>query len=375
MSRRTAALAAIVVCVLGALPLLALGMRPMSQQPYTDSAQYASAAVHLAEGDGYVVNTEEPYVIRPGGEGEVRPQYPPGYPVLLAGFELAGDIEWGPPLLAVALLVAVVTYAWRLGGAAAGMVCAVALCWSPFLIANARIYMADVTGALLCILVLLASSRCAHRATGLLAGAALAVRLTSITTLLVVLVLSPHRRKIAMWAAPPVLALMAFQWVAYGSPISTGYGGGEGLFWIDHLWSTGLDTDPDLYSHEALAWQVPQVGIPGDLGWPSPLLYAVVLLGGFWLFAPPLLPLAGVVDLWRRRSAGEAQLAIGVAAANVAVFLLYYHQAPRFMAPSALILVAHASVTVARWVQPGLDAGAEMDPAPTLVAPPAHVPR
>lgn len=334
----------VALCAMAALPLL-LGVRPMEQQPYTDSAQYRSAAIHLADGDGYVIDTSEPFIVREG-DGEVRPQYPPGYSLLLAGFEVAGGIEWGPPMLAVGLVVALVAYAWRLGGVAAAGVAAVALFWSPFLVAHSRIYMSDLSAALFVVLLLLAASYGRYRLAGLVAGVAVAVRFTAIGPLAALMLLAPRRKHVAAGAVGPLAGLAAFQWVAYGSPISTGYDSGRGLFRLEHLWSSQLSGDPDLYGHEVLSWQVPQLGLPADLGLPSPLLYAAILAGAFWLFGPPLLPLVGMVEMWRRRWTTDGRVAAGVIVASVAAYLPYYHQGPRFMASAGFILVAFAAAGI-----------------------------
>lgn len=319
----------------------------MEQQPYTDSAQYKSAAEHLVAGDGYVIDAADPYIVRQG-EGEIRPQYPPGYSLILAGFELVGNIRWAPPMLAVALLMTLVAYAWRLGGVTAGGVAAVALFWSPFLVAHSRIYMSDLSAALFCVLALLAVSFGRYRLAGLVAGAAVAIRFTALGPLTALLLLGPRRGRLALGAVGPLVALAVFQWVAYGSPLSTGYGSGEGYFRLEHLWRDDLAADPDLYGHEVLAWQVPQLGLPADLGLPSPVLYGAILAGVFWMFGPPLLPLVGVVELWRQRRTVNGRLAAGVAAASVVIYLPYFYQGPRFMAPAGLILLVFAAVAIGR---------------------------
>ncbi len=52
--------------------------RPLDQQPFPDSHEYADAARHLAAGDGYVTTVH--------GDGPRPPRYPPGFSLALVPF-------------------------------------------------------------------------------------------------------------------------------------------------------------------------------------------------------------------------------------------------------------------------------------------------
>jgi hypothetical protein len=84
-------------------------------------------------------------------------------------------------------------------------------------------------------------------------------------------------------------------------------------------------------------------------GLPNYLLYPAVLLGLFWVFAPPFFSLLGLWNYARDWSRPEARFALVLCVISLVFFCCYFYQGTRFMAAPASVLLAGGAAQVARW--------------------------
>jgi hypothetical protein len=164
--------------------------------------------------------------------------------------------------------------------------------------------------------------------------------------------LSSTKRRWLIVAILPILALGVFQFVSFGSPFKTGY----------HYWLSGVDTvDPsylmrtDLHSEEPLIlrdvlqgrlmeWMCPCSPGGPQASLPSLLFYPLVLLGVFWIFAPPLTTIPGLFYIWRNRRSSHCKFALYTLVFSLATYFFYFHQASRFMVVPATTLIVFSGV-------------------------------
>lgn len=356
------------VTLAAVIPLLLTPARPLEQQPFPDAAEYADAARQLAQGHGYVTyvhaGTPQP------------PRYPPGFSLALAPFASVGpypaNVQLGARFFAALYVVTTALCAAALGGARAALIAAVLVGLSPFARVSASLVLADAlaaAGAVLLLLCLRDPERPRSGLAGALAGALLLVRIPlGVTILALCLALPPRERaRAAAFAFPGVLALALYHWQSFGSPLRTGY-----EYW--GLTSTiGLPTFrlptfhwryaiaappigdgpwivPDLLGGALLAWVCPCPPGGAQSALPNLAFYLAVLLGLFWVFAPPLAPLPGLWALWRRRREPAAAFVLWTLLLSLALFVPYFYQGARFMAPAAtLLVVASAGALGGRW--------------------------
>lgn len=209
------------------------------------------------------------YRLSPGSDAIV-PVYPPGFPLLLAVFELIGGP--GLALFVIPLLAGVTvfcTYLLGVGlaGPAVGVAAAALLSTSPaFIHTLTHAPMADIPAMAWWVLALVLgfrSSRAAVLFSGLAAGAAILTR-PNLAPLAIIVALLPvsqtYRRRASLPAAAqtlllfsvgPIAAAAAVAWLNtlwYGSPATSGYGTLAGvLYRWEFLW-------PNLVRYSGWLW-------------------------------------------------------------------------------------------------------------------------
>ncbi len=328
---------------------------PLGQQPFPDSQEYADAANQLAQGKGYVTYVH--------GTNAQPPRYPPGYSVALLPFaKWAGKyptgVQLGAKTIVLALLVAVWGTAWLLGGpVAAGFAAGLAVT-SPFWSSMSRLILSDPLAAMLVVVSLAflavpATKRAAGA--GFLIGASVVVRLANVAALASLLIALPKRRWriTALVAALPFLvSLLVYQWATFGQPLRTGYNyylPGLQEFAPHYAWSDPLGRDGPNVTGDRLDGRLMSWACPCPKNGPmavveNAIFYPAVVLGLFWMYTPPLISLLGFVEIFKRRKSPAARYAAAVIATNVLLFVFYFHQAARFMAPVGALLIVFSAI-------------------------------
>jgi len=352
--------------VLASYELATVAYRPLAQQPEPDAQEYADSARNLAHGEGYSTTVRD---MPTHPSGRHPPRYPPGFPIALAPFALFGDfpanVQAGAKLIAVVYLLVMAMAALRLGGPLGALIAVVLVWMSPFASTSASLVMSDALGALLAVALLPLvdrRTRGAWVAAGGLAGFAIAVRLSAVAVLASLLLTLKGRARglAAAGAAPFLIGISLWQWMAFGAPWRTGYG-----YWLPGLetFSVGSLTRsgprdgpwviPDRFGHDTwldlICHPCPVGGAMASL--PSWIFYPLVLAGLFWVFAPPLVGVAGLAASWMRRREAAAKLTLWTSALTLAVQLPYFYQAARFMAAPASMLTVMAAIGIARSVE------------------------
>jgi 4-amino-4-deoxy-L-arabinose transferase-like glycosyltransferase len=265
-------------------------------------------------------------------------------------------------LFAVLLVVAVGIAAWRLGGALSSACAALILGLSPFPRSIGSVTMSDGLEALLavaCLALLVRPNRISTALAGVLSGWSVLVRLAGVLVVgAMALALAPRR---LMWvgvaaAAPFVVALLAYQAVAFGGPLTSGvsyYYPDLKEFSASYVAGSPSNNQgivPDQLHGAALRPLCHCASDNlrhGDV--PNVLLYGMMLAGGVWVFAPPLLPLIGAWELVRRRNTEAARYGLAVVLGTLVLYLPYYYQDVRFLAPAAAVLVVYSGVGIGRF--------------------------
>jgi Dolichyl-phosphate-mannose-protein mannosyltransferase len=206
--------------------------------------------------------TFSPLGYRPGQfPATIVPTYPPGLPLIMAGFIKA----FGPfgafvvvPLLGSLAIVATFLLGRRIGGAACGVLAAMLLMTSPVFLFQLRQPMSDVPVTawwLVATLLAATSTVPAVLGAGLAASAAIVTRpnLVPLAAVLGVFILvhsSPRfrtrLRNATIFAAgllPGCVVLALINRQLYGSALESGYGSTEELFSLEYL-STNLSSYP-----------------------------------------------------------------------------------------------------------------------------------
>jgi hypothetical protein len=359
---RLAAVVAAAVTAWAVVPVFTAAAVPFRSQPFPDSAEYADSAWELAHGHGYVTFFNE----RSGWFGHVArpPRYPFGTSAVLAPFAAFGsfpqDVQFGARVISAAYLVAVILAAWMLAGPWAASAAALLVGSSPFAQHEAVLILSDPLAALMTVLILIVLHVGGRRAIGIagaLAGALVCVRLLGIVALPAVFLAVPraHRLRVVICAAPFLAILGAYQWRTFGSPFLTGYS-----YWVPSLhtfdvrFTTHVTTNegpfviPDKLNGHLLDFLCP-CGLGGSMmKLPNLAFYPIVVAGLFWVFAPPLTGLIGLVEMWRQRASPAARFTIITLALNLAVVLFYFDQAARFIAPAASLTIVYSAVGLVR---------------------------
>jgi hypothetical protein len=200
-------------------------------------------------------------------------------------------------------------------------------------------------------------SRRRARLAGLATGLATIVRVTAALNFLALLVALPKRlyRYMLLWGIPLLIGLGALQWILFGSPFRTGYdywGVSSHFFSLSYIAGKSVIREgpwilPDRLNGGLLKWVCPcQVGGP-QASLPNLTFYPLLLGGVFWVFAPPFVPLLGLLYAWQRRRDPVGRYSLVVVVVSLLLFLVYHYQGTRYMAAPATILLVLASVWIA----------------------------
>jgi hypothetical protein len=348
-------------------PVLGARAVPLQNQPFPDSYEYADAAWQLAHGHGYVTFVDE----HTGKFGPIArpPRYPFGTAVALAPFAAVfSGFPHGPQIgariISTLYVLVIVCASASLGGILAAAIAALLVGSSPFAQTTAGLILSDPLAALLAVgllIALTARSRAGDAISGLLAGATICVRFLGVIALpAAVLAVSGRRRRflIVACAAPFVGALALYQWLTFGSPFRTGYS-----YWLPGLHEfdlsfairrTTLVEGPfviaDKLNGSIFSFVCP-CGVGGSMAaLRNIVFYPSVLAGLFWVFAPPLSGVVGLIQMVRERSTPAARYGLLTVALNLAVVLFYFDQAARFVAPAASLLLVYSATGIAAFL-------------------------
>lgn len=358
MARRVGAFLAVLVCAAVLIDVERAPERPLSRQPFPDSAEYANSARSLAHDKGF-------YTFMYNGKIQ-PPRYPPGYPMTLAPFAAVGslprDVQRGAKFWAIIYVLVAIIAAWVLGGPLAGTLVALFIGISPFARDAAGLVLSDALVAALTVLMLpllRLTNRFGDRLAGAATGLATVARVTAGINLLALLVSMPRRsyKNMLLFAVPWLLGLVLLQWAMFGSPVKTGYS-----YWgvSGHFFSLGYITGnsvvregpwifPDRFNGELLSWVCP-CGLGGpQASLPNLTFYPLVLAGLFWIFSPPLIPLLGLAYAWRIRRDAVGRYVLVVTVLTMFLFEVYQFQAARFLAGPATLLLVLAGVGIAEF--------------------------
>jgi len=317
----------------------------LTAQPYPDGIEYLTAARNLALGNGYRVQA-------PGFP--TAPRYPPGFPAALAlGARIGhypGNVEGASLVISALLLVVAWAAARRIAGDRAACLTAVLMGVSPFAAATGRVVMSDTFAAVLTggAVFALAGPKTLRRSVvvGVLLGYSVLVRLGNIV-FLGPLWFTRRRWQLLLAAAPVLAGLVVFQWVVYHHPTTGGYVIRQERFAVSSITAAHPWQDLPWYARDGIRRPFAQPG--GQVArLPNLVAYPALLLGYPWVFAPPLTLVAGVVELWRRRRSELGRLAAGLVVGNLVLYLPFFAQCARYMAPAATVLCIFAGVGLSR---------------------------
>jgi hypothetical protein len=345
--------------------ILAVPLRPLSEQPFPDAQEYADAAWQIAHGNGYVTYVLDYNVhdIKPR-----PPRYPPGFSLALAPFALLGNypsnIQMGAKFYDAVYLLITVISAWVAGGWLAATLGAIFIGTSPFVQAYASLVMSDAFATGLTVLsfwLILRPSTKRVTLAGVLSGVLVVVRLSSILNIVALfLALVPKSRKqLLLSALPGIGALGLFQWATFGNPLKTGYDywlpGLRNFDWRYAIVSVPLREGPWIIA-DALKGRLMQWVCPCPVGGPEAALpnipfYLAVVLGFFWLFAPPFTALLGMGYVWKHRKEAAPGFTLWLTILSLVFYAFYVDQGSRFMAPPVTLLGVYAAVVLAHWIQ------------------------
>lgn len=361
--------AAIGLTISAIVPVAIVRAKPLAVQPFPDSVEYADGAWQLGHRHGYVTFFDE----RTSAFGDIArpPRYPFGTSAALAPFaaiigRFPASIQDGSRFYSVLYVLVLVAAAWRLGGPLAGAVAALLAGASPFAYVSASLILSDALAAMLTVAILLAltfQSRTSAGAAGALTGALVCVRLLGVVSLPAALLAVRGRSRVilAACAAPFIAGLALYQWNTFGSPLRTGYS-----YWLPELHTfsssfvlghTPLNEGPFVYP-DLLKGSIFQSLCPCGVGGPmtklaSLFFYPSVAFGLFWVFAPPLAGLIGLVRMVMDRSTEAARFALTTVVLNVAVVLFYFDRAARFVAPAASLLLVYGALGISGLLEQG----------------------
>lgn len=355
---------AIALTVWAIAPLVSEPAQPLAAQARPDSVEYADGAWQVAHGHGYVTFFNEH--TSAFGHVAVPPRYPFGTSIALAPFSLFGGpfprgAQLGARVIAILYVAAVVAAAWLLGSWLAAAAAALLLAVTPFATASASVVLSDALASLLTVTILITlaagGGRRSAAAAGALCGALLCVRLLGVVSLpALALALDARRRLVAGLFVVPFLGVLGiYQWSTFGSPLKTGYSyWNPGLrefspsYLLGHTSAEGPYIYPDKLNGALLHGVCPCA--PG--GPMSSLrnlaFYPSVLIGLFWVLAPPLTGVVGLWEAFRDRSTPAARFTLVTVVLNLVVVLFYWDRAARFVAPAVSLLIIYAGVAIAR---------------------------
>lgn len=356
--RRRLALAATAI-ILGWAIVLVLNVPPsvLDEQPPPDVQETVDAAEQLASGNGYVTYYHD-------GRAQ-PPRYPPGFSIVLAPLALLGhypeNILRGTTIFALLYLGIAMFAAYRLGGEVAAIIAALFVCFSTFIYAYAALELTEAFTAVLVVVILLLLDRTSTVRSftcGAIAGALLTIRFQTIVCVPALLLALPtwrDRMYAAAGIAPFVAALAGYNWLTFGSPLSSGYD-----YWLPDIkpfaaaYSTRFypQGDSPLIVDDrlqgwGLRWMCPcEAGGP-MAALPNVLFYPLTLLGVFWIFAPPFITGYGLWRVWVSRREMAARFTLWLSAFTLLLFTFYFYKGARFLASVATILLIFAAAGIA----------------------------
>ena len=108
--------------------------------------------------------------------------------------------------------------------------------------------------------------------------------------------------------------------------------------------------------HGALgAWACGNCASPGPFHtFPNWLFYALVVTGVFWVITPPLLAFLGTAEWFRIRRAPVGRFVLVAVVGQVVLYLPYFYQSARFVAPAVLMLMVLSAAAIPRLAARGL---------------------
>jgi hypothetical protein len=337
--------------------------RPFDAQPSPDAQETADATRQLVNGNGYVTYVQ-------GGQRH-PPRYPPGFSLALAPFAAVSDdypwnVQRGATFYAALYVLIAAAAAWSLKGPTAGALAAVLLGMSPFAKVEASLIMSDGFAAGMTVLFIpLLQHPTPKRISlaGALAGALVAVRLPMFVNLIALLIVLPWalRKRLLLFSALPLAALGLFNWLTFGGPLRTGYD-----YWLPRVKSFSpsyainrpIQGDGPWLLGDALGGLLLHWVCPCPDGGPQAALsnlffYPAVLVGVFWIFVPPLIPVVGILYCWQHRRALTVRFTFWLSALSLVLFTFYFYQGARFMAAPATVLSVFAAAQLAGWIERG----------------------
>jgi hypothetical protein len=334
--------------------------RGMDEQPFPDAHEYADAAQHLLAGDGYVTTAHADI------PAPQPPRYPPGMSVLLVPFVALGgpfphSVLSATAWFGAAYVLAGVITAWVIGGATAAGLTAALVGSAPFAIESASLLMSDALVTALTVVMAALLQRHVAWLAALLAGGLVLLRLSAAFAIPAVVLAGlacRRERRFGLFVLPGLIALAIFQWTTFGSPLRTGYD-----YWLPELRAFDLgyllqrpmgDTPTmvvDALNGQLLNWLCPCPDDGGPLTQlPNVLFYPAVVFGPFWLFAPPLVGVLGLVYAVRHWHEPAARFSVWLCLLSLVLMSVYVFQAARLVAAPAVLLTAYAAVAVGRWL-------------------------
>jgi hypothetical protein len=364
--RKVAPGLAAAMTVAALMPILLADAKPLAEQPFPDSHEYADGARQIVSGKGYVTYVHDNDTWPDDGQAR-PPRYPPGFSLALVPFAFFGtypdDVLDAAKWFAVLYLLAVVAAAWSIGGPLAAMLAAGLVGISPFGEQSGNVLLADTFGAALTVLLVpLLNKPSAVRSAmaGLVAGIAVLVKFSMIVNIAALaLALRGRARRVALLSAVPALAgLLLYQWLTFGGPLKTGYG-----YWsperkrFNPIYAVMLVDRPpgtafsDALHGKLMRWACP-CPLPGpQLALPNYIFYPAVLSGFFWIFSPPLVTFAGLFYLRRNWRGPPETAAICVIVLTFVLYIGHVYQSERFVASAATLLTVYTSVSLAKWIE------------------------
>jgi hypothetical protein len=348
--------------------------KPFAEHPEPDAQETMDAARQMFEGNGYVTFYHE--------NKAQPPRYPPSFSIALlpfAGFgEYPTNIMFGAKFFALLYLAMAVFAAWMLGGRMAAMLAAIFVGVSPFAEHYARIVMSETfTASLVLLTVVLLHKPSLKKIVfaGAIVGFLVTVRLQMLVCLPALLLALPTMRQriwAALSAAPFLLLNGIFNWRTYGGFFTTGYN-----YWLPNIKSFAVEFAFRAYPQGDGPWIIPDLLHGWLMVWicpcekggtlaalPNIIFYPLVLLGVFWIFAPPFVPLYGLWTAWKSRREPAAKFTLWLSGFSILLFTFYFYQAARFMAATSTLLLLFAAVKLGKKLQQIIQSDALFDSAP-----------
>lgn len=367
---------AMILAIIGATVIISRekGL-PFAAHPRPDAQETMDAARQMFEGNGYVTLFHE--------NRAQPPRYPPGFSIALLPFlsvgEYPANIIFGAKFYALLYLGLAVFAAWTFGGKIAALLAAIFIGVSPFAEHYARIIMSETLTASLVLLIAALLRKLSLRRiilAGAIVGILVTVRPQMIVCLPALLLALPTMRQrvwAAFSAAPFLLANAIYNRQTFGSFFKTGY-----HYWLPQLESFAVEFAFRAYTQGDGAWIIPDLLRGWLMVWvcpceaggplaalPNIIFYPLSLLGVFWIFAPPFVPLYGLRTAWENWREPAAKFALWLSGFSVLLFSFYFYQAVRFMAAASTLLLLFAAIGLGSKLQRAVEPDSNCDFTPS----------